>query len=111
MTPEQHVEEILAEVRHDVRTKYKAGQEEHGGKLWRKPIMNYMGEEITDLVVYWYTFRDQWYSLRRHLLQLEEAIGFNTEIVPDWVQADVEKACNLMLHGNWQGKPEEERNG
>lgn len=107
-TPDQHINQILTRAAWDAKEKYKAGQEEHGGKLWRKPIMEYIGDEIIDMVIYWYTFREQWNEIRDELSWLEMNL-FDSEEVPKWVQERVTQILNLVYHGNMEGIQEEER--
>jgi hypothetical protein len=93
----------------EIVNKYDKGQEEHGGKLWRKPIMDYIGEEIIDMAIYWSTFKVQWKELLHiirylHLLTLDPQTNTTSEI-----KALAEKALNLMERGNVEGDEEEER--
>ncbi len=57
---EAHLSRITTQFTADLRAKYEAGQQEHGGNLWEKPGMleNAIAEAI-DLVTYLYTLRDQ----------------------------------------------------
>lgn len=62
MTPEQtaHRERVIAQVTADIRAKYDAGQESHGGNLWEKPgMLEAAIEEVLDLATYLYTLREQ----------------------------------------------------
>lgn len=104
-TPDVHVSYILSEAAWDVMEKYKAGQEEHGGRLWRKPIMDYIGEEIVDLVVYWYTFKEQW----KDALFLARLAHINCND-PD-TRGILLRLIHLMEKGNEDGVEEEERAG
>lgn len=59
-TPESHAAEIGDEARRLIIAKYKAGQREHGGRLWRKKgIVDMALEEAVDQVIYLLTLRDQ----------------------------------------------------
>ena len=61
MTPEQeaHLSSIIAKATHDIDAKYRRGQQEHGGDLWRQPGLLKMAiEEAIDQVVYLYTLQD-----------------------------------------------------
>ena len=93
----------------EIVKKYEKGQEEHGGKLWRKPIMDYIGEEIIDMVIYWATFKTQWKELLHtirylHLLTLDPQTNTTHEI-----KMLAGKALNLMERGNVEGEEEEGR--
>jgi len=57
---EAHLERIITMVADDLQTKYRAGQQEHGGDIWLKPgMLDHAIEEVLDLIVYLYTLRDQ----------------------------------------------------
>lgn len=61
---EIHLQGIQAEIIRSLDTKYRKGQEEHGGSLWSKgTIHNWKNawDEATDMVTYLFT-------LRQHLL-------------------------------------------
>lgn len=42
-----------------VQRKYRAGQKEHGGDLWKKNIVPLLDDEVTDFNTYWPTLRKQ----------------------------------------------------
>jgi hypothetical protein len=55
-----HVDRILTQFNRDLKAKYEAGQEEHGGNIWEKPgMLAHAIEEVIDLVVYLYTLQEQ----------------------------------------------------
>jgi hypothetical protein len=57
---EAHLQRILAAVTHDIDRKYRAGQLEHGGELWKKPrMLENAIDEVLDLAVYLYTLKEQ----------------------------------------------------
>ena len=59
-TPADHIESIIKWVRELMMAKYFRGQEEHGGELWAKPgSLKNLEEEITDLVIYYKTSKEQ----------------------------------------------------
>lgn len=62
MTPEQelHLAEIKADFIKQVDAKYRKGQEEHGGNLWKKPgVLEMLMDECVDFFVYAYVLRQQ----------------------------------------------------
>lgn len=61
MTPEQekHLQEIKDNFVKEVDKKYRAGQKEHGGDLWDKPMIDNALEEVLDLYVYLRTLKKQ----------------------------------------------------
>ena len=68
MTTEQdaHVERIVARLSADIRAKYEAGQQHHGGNLWEKPgMLEQAYEEVLDLAVYLLTSIEQRDDRRR----------------------------------------------
>ena len=62
MTSDQqaHLNGLVAQIDADIRAKYEAGQQEHGGNLWEKPgMLEAAIAEVLDLAVYLYTLREQ----------------------------------------------------
>jgi hypothetical protein len=62
MTPEQenHLERVKSEFLEAVDTKYRAGQREHGGDLWRKPgVLEMLMDECVDFWVYAQVLKEQ----------------------------------------------------
>jgi len=61
MSPEheKHLQGILADLVRDVSAKYRAGQEQHGGALWRRPVWKDAWDEILDLCTYVHTLKMQ----------------------------------------------------
>lgn len=100
MDSNRHREYIAAEAARLCNMKYAAGQDEHGGHLWRKPLLPHMLAEQVDAMIYLLTFRDQ---LSDVVLLLKHGIQQK-----NW--ALVEDAALILTHGNAQGWEEEERN-
>jgi lipopolysaccharide biosynthesis regulator YciM len=68
MTQKQnkHLKDIIGSISRRVDEKYRKGQKEHGGDLWLKSgMMDNAMDEVSDLVTYLYTMREQ----------IEEAAG------------------------------------
>ena len=61
MSPEheKHLAGILADLVKDVSAKYRKGQDEHGGALWRRPVWKDTWDEVLDLCTYVHTQRLQ----------------------------------------------------
>ena len=108
-----HELEIEAWYVEKMRAKYRAGQDEHGGKLWRKPMVKHMIEEVIDLTVYMQTHEQQQLALLATLMEagdiLESKVEDTTAIQARALSL-VEAAINIMLYGNEEGEIEEERN-
>jgi hypothetical protein len=63
---EAHLSRILTRLSADLRAKYEAGQQEHGGNLWEKPgMLEQAYAEVLDLAVYLITAMEQRDSGRR----------------------------------------------
>lgn len=61
-----HLRRITDRLAADVRAKYRAGQEHHGGRLWEQPgMLDLAYEEILDLAVYVLTAIEQRDTRRR----------------------------------------------
>ena len=57
---EAHLASLISRISKDLDAKYRAGQIEHGGRIWEKPgMLEHAIEEVLDLAVYLYTLRDQ----------------------------------------------------
>lgn len=57
---EQHLNDIINAFVHDVDQKYRKGQAEHGGDLWKKGgMVKFMREETLDFIVYCHTLAQQ----------------------------------------------------
>jgi hypothetical protein len=61
MSPEheKHLASILSDLVKDVDAKYRKGQDQHGGALWRRPVWKDAWDEILDLCTYHHTLRMQ----------------------------------------------------
>ena len=61
MSPEheKHLAGILSDLVKDVDAKYRKGQEEHGGALWRRPVWKDAWDEVLDLCTYVHTLKMQ----------------------------------------------------
>jgi len=108
-----HEEEISRWFTGLMRDKYRAGQDEHGGKLWRKPMLKHMTEEVIDLVVYMQTHTQQQHQLTALLMRAKSLIEtFPYEFTDGLAECEgvINRALNLLVEGNEEGKTEEERN-
>lgn len=57
---EEHLGEILTEALERIDEKYRMGQAEHGGDLWRKKhLINFAIDEAVDQIVYLLTLKQQ----------------------------------------------------
>ena len=61
MSPEheKHLQGVLNDLIKDVDLKYRRGQAEHSGAIWRRPVWKDAWDEILDLAVYMHTMRLQ----------------------------------------------------
>lgn len=101
-----HCNMILSKWRGRIMPKYNAGQVEHGGMLWRKPMGGPITDEITDLMVYWDVHLEQLADLKNHLV-----IALDHLYPGDVGHTHVRGALNILLYGNEDGMIEEEKNG
>lgn len=63
-TQEAHLRRIKERCGALLDAKYRAGQREHGGNLWKKPMVGRIIEESLDLVVYSLTLEQQLEEVR-----------------------------------------------
>lgn len=63
-----HLDRVLARVGAEVGKKYGAGQQLHGGELWRKAgMLSHLEAETWDLAVYACTLREQLEELHENM--------------------------------------------
>ena len=107
-SPESHRDAAIARFAERSSKKYDAGQAEHGGRFWRKPVLRYMQDEIVDLVFYYDVLAEQhevalkYLELARNEFSSGEPIG-----VFDYICC----AENVLRYGNPEGEIETEFNG
>ena len=101
-----HINMICARWRGRIKPKYVAGQQEHGGRLWRKPAMDFITEEIADLAVYWDVAMEQQADLK---VEVGLALGYCDPKSPAYKH--ILRAANILSFGNAEGEVEEEKNG
>lgn len=76
MTPEQeqHLEEIHIEATQDIDSKYRKGQQEHGGDIWNKGLVSLIAKEIRheaiDLMVYTHDLTNGLMEIQEHVEDL-----------------------------------------
>jgi hypothetical protein len=56
---ERHLSGILSDLVKDVSAKYRKGQAQHGGALWRRPVWRDAWDEVLDLCTYVHTLKLQ----------------------------------------------------
>jgi|TARA_R100001126_G_C4859357_1_gene166447 hypothetical protein len=56
---EAHLKRVTERLSHLIDAKYRAGQAEHGGYLWRKKMLPNIMDEVLDLAVYVATLEEQ----------------------------------------------------
>jgi hypothetical protein len=61
MSPEheKHLAGIIRDLTNDVDAKYRTGQDQHGGALWRRPVWKDAWDEVLDLCTYVHTLKMQ----------------------------------------------------
>ena len=64
MGQELHLERVKERGVALLDAKYRAGQREHGGNLWQKPMVQNIMEESLDLLVYTLTLEQQMEDMR-----------------------------------------------
>ncbi len=56
---EAHLGRVKRRIVERIDAKYRAGQRQHGGRLWEKPVLEELLDEIADLAVYAETLREK----------------------------------------------------
>ena len=93
---------VVAWFTDNFNTKFFAGDKEHGGKVWRKPCLPHLREELIDAITYLAVVEDQ---MNRVKVLLGAAISTGCE--SDTYELVME-AYNILMTGNEQGDKEEE---
>ena len=103
-TPEEHMDVMMSSFESAWREKYRKGQAEHGGKLWRKSTFAFLVEETLDFVSYVGVLAPQ-------LKRVEELLAESLlpASSPIYYQDRVQRALNILRVGNEEGAPEEEK--
>jgi len=104
MTPNLHTELVVNRVSDWVEHKYTAGQREHGGELWRKPVLEHLVEEAVDQSIYLVVLVDQVREATARLYQ------FLADPSDPGASLLVQEAYNILQHGNPEGESSPELN-
>jgi hypothetical protein len=96
-SPGEHIANIIAKLPQRFLNKYDMGQEEHGGKLWRKQCLVQLEEELIDALIYFKVIQHQ-VELARHVLMdaMTDKISYEDA---------VDMAYNILEWGNVWGNP------
>ena len=89
MSPKQeaHLAGILRRFVQEADAKYRKGQQEHGGDLWKKPgMLGFLREECLDFVVYADTLQ----------AQIQEALLLLRRIPVDPFDQNYERAMSIL---------------
>ncbi len=75
---ENHLNEILRDVRAKIDTKYRAGQAEHGGDLWeRVPLIDDIMDEAVDQITYALTLKWQLERVKKLIDEARSSVNDN----------------------------------
>ena len=102
-TPLSHAEDILSTFTVDAKAKYLAGQAEHGGRLWRKPVLPMLYQEVLDLPIYLLTHMGQMARVRELVWSAFLESGTTAS------EKALLRVVNLLDYGNEEGVAEEDR--
>lgn len=94
-----HIRKITADTVKALEAKYKRGVQEHGGGLERKPVIDFIGDEVSDMVIYFHVLKEQWNRMKEIAscaLQCGGSEGF------DFVA--VQQIYNILTFGNPEGE-------
>jgi microcompartment protein CcmL/EutN len=99
-----HMHKVMLDVACEIKAKYKAGAEAHGGGLYNKPVINFMNEEILDMFCYFNVLRDQWKEMTKiiedsRIAESELSEKHTNEVLSDALL----KVYNILTTGNAQG--------
>jgi hypothetical protein len=103
-TAAEFAEGISKWVVDNIQSKFWKGDNEHGGRLWRKQCLPHLREELIDAVTYLAVVEDQMQKAR--VLLSAALAGVGEDRAENW--GLVAEAYNIMKHGNPEGETEEE---
>lgn len=103
-TPADHAEAVIQRFSEDARQKYMKGDKEHGGRLYRKPVLGYLYDEVLDLPIYLLTLMEQMKMVEQLLVDAYWANGES----PAMVNRKISEAINILRYGNEDGIEEVE---
>lgn len=98
-TPLDHINEITRRFELNARGRYMPGQEDHGGRLWLKPVLGQLKAELIDALIYFDTHEEQQSRVVSLLADAQHD--------KDW--GKVFLAYRLLVYGNEDGVMEEDR--
>ena len=116
MTHIEHVFRIANWFFKHMSTKFATGVTEHGGKLYRKPVLKMLRDEIIDAAVYFEVLEKQHEDALAELSPVISAIEFNDIYDYPSAKPDHKKLCqaitrayNILKFGNPEGEIEEDK--
>ena len=78
LAQENHLSELIREIRSKLAHKYRAGQAEHGGDLWeRVPLIDDVIDEATDQMTYALTLKWQLERVKKLIEDARDAAPDN----------------------------------
>ena len=86
---ENHLANIKAKVEADLDSRYRAGASQHGGELWKKPVLSEALAEVTDLLVYLHTLQQQ-----MEVIRALASIGVDDQSI---VASEARDSCHKIL--------------
>ena len=96
---QRHAEAAILAFQKRFMAKQEKGQNEHGGDIWRKPVLEHMAEEILDQWAYYFV-------LAEHLKQIKQisrgALDYRGDSGEVRYQA-LAKIFNIVTYGNPEG--------
>jgi len=92
---------------HNIRDKFAAGVDEHGGEIRRKPVAPHLREELVDALVYLGVKEEQDFIVHGLLEIAAEVVGVCDELALKCIRG----AMNVMDTGNVFGIMEVELSG
>ncbi len=119
MKPLDHMNRIIAWFSLHMSQKYTIGQEEHGGRLWRKNVCKMLRDEIIDLSVYYEVLEQQYDQAVAELDTAKKIIeefrqdeftdeDYEVATKTEEIYKSVYNAHNILVYGNKQGELEED---
>lgn len=99
-----HMHKVMMDTSVEIKKKYKKGYYEHGGRLYNKPVINFINEEIIDNVCYFNVLRDQWNEMIKTIEDARIAASdLSEDITKDVLMTALERVYNILTTGNSQG--------
>ena len=100
-----HMNNIVYSTTVDIMNKYREGCAEHGGDLQRKPVIEFISDEVIDQICYLSVLKQQWNDMIKIARSTKiEASGHSDAFrMCEILRLGINKIENILTMGNPEG--------